>query len=51
MHKRLTHDVERGWNVNNGMDGELCSLTYTSVDDAAKCILEPGPGAIFSKQM
>ena len=39
----------KGASVNDGVSRELCSLTYASVDDAAKLVLEAGHGAILAK--
>ena len=35
--------------VNDGISQELCSLSYVSVDDAVRQILELGPGAMLAK--
>ena len=35
--------------VNDGVDPQLCSLSYTSVDDAVKCIVGLGSGALLAK--
>ena len=35
--------------VNDGISQELCSLSYVSVDDAVKQILELGPGTMLAK--
>ena len=48
---RLIMDLShpKGASVNDGVSRELCSLTYASVDDAAKLVLEAGHGAILAK--
>ena len=38
-----------GHNVNDGIDPELCSLHYTSVDDMATVAAELGQGALMTK--
>ena len=40
-----------GFSVNDGISKEQCSLklTYTSVDDVIKCILQLGQGALLAK--
>ena len=38
-----------GSSVNDGIDRELCSLKYVSVDDAVRSILGLGPGALIAK--
>ena len=34
-----------GFSVNDGIREELCTLTYVSVDDAARAVVEKGRGA------
>ena len=48
---RLIGDLSHpsGTSVIDGVSRELCSLTYASVDDAVKLILDCGPGAILAK--
>ena len=36
-----------GASVNDGINPDLCSLTYVSVDDAARLVVEAGKGAFF----
>ena len=38
-----------GHSVNDGIDGELSSLSYTSVDDVMRRVLEFGQGALMAK--
>jgi hypothetical protein len=38
-----------GLSVNDGIDPELCSLTYTSVDAVAKVVASYPPGALLAK--
>ena len=38
-----------GHSVNDGIDPELCSLHYTSVDDVATVAVELGQGALMTK--
>ena len=33
-----------GLSINDGIDKELCSLAYTSIDDVVKRILRQGQG-------
>ena len=35
--------------MNDGIDKELCSLFYTSIDDVVLCILKTGRGALLAK--
>ena len=35
-----------GRSVNDGISGEGCSLSYVSVDDAARMVLRRGPGVV-----
>ena len=35
--------------VNDGISKELCSLSYASVDDVVKCIIQVGQGATLAK--
>ena len=37
------------FSVNDGITKELCSLTYTSVDDVVACVLKAGKGALLAK--
>ena len=50
---RLIVDLSHpsGASINDGASRELCSLTYASVDDATKLVLEAGHGrgAILAK--
>ena len=48
---RLIVDLSypKGASVNDGVDPELCSLTYTSVDEAVQWILRRGRGALLAK--
>ena len=39
----------KGHSVNNGIESELCSLNYTSVDRAVQKILEMGVGTMTEK--
>ena len=39
----------RGNSVNDGIELEVCSLHYTSVDEACKRVVEYGRGAILAK--
>ena len=43
----LSHS--KGGSVNDGIDPLLCSLSYTSVDEAANAILELGKGVLLAK--
>ena len=38
-----------GGSVNDGIDPELCSLSYVSVDDVASCAVGLGRGALLAK--
>ena len=38
-----------GLSVNDGIDKELCSLAYTSIDEVVKCIISRGQGAMLAK--
>ena len=38
-----------GHSVNDGIDKELCGLSYVSVDDVVECILSTGTGALMAK--
>ena len=38
-----------GWSVNDGIDSDLCSLSYVSIEDAARAIVESGPGSKLAK--
>ncbi len=38
-----------GLNVNDGIDRELSSLSYISVDDVMRRVLELGRGALMAK--
>ena len=48
---RLIVDLSHpnGWSVNDGIQPELCSLSYTSVDEALHLILPLGPGTQLAK--
>ena len=48
---RLILDLSHpeNYSVNDGIDPELCSLSYTSVDHAAKMIVAQGKGALLAK--
>ena len=48
---RLILDLSssEGWSVNDGIDPELCSLSYVTVDDAAAAIVRLGRGAELAK--
>lgn len=48
---RLIVDLShpRGASVNDGIEKELCSLKYTSVDEAVRVIRELGPGTQLAK--
>ena len=35
--------------MNDGIDSEICSLSYVTVDEAAKAILLKGNGALLAK--
>ena len=35
--------------MNDGIDKELCSLSYTSIDDVMNCILVLGRGSLMAK--
>ncbi len=45
----LSHPKGTGMSVNDGIDPALCSLAYTSTDDAARRILDLGKGAMLAK--
>ena len=38
-----------GLSVNDGIDKDHCSLSYTSIDDVVKCIISQGRGAMLAK--
>ena len=48
---RLILDLSwpEGSSVNDGIDPDLCSLSYVSVDDAAKAVAAFGPGVRLAK--
>ena len=48
---RLIVDLShpKGSSVNDGIDPSLCSLSYTSVDEAANRILQLGRGTLMAK--
>ena len=50
-HWRLITDLSspHGHSVNDGIDKELCSLSYTSIDDVVNCILVLGRGSLMAK--
>ena len=39
----------KGMSINDGINAEYCSITYASVDDAVKMILELGQGTLLAK--
>ena len=48
---RLIVDLSspRGASVNDGIDPELCSLSYSSVDEAVRRVQQSGPWALMAK--
>ena len=48
---RLITDLSslKGSSVNDGVSPTLCSVSYASVDDAVRCILGLGGGALMAK--
>ena len=48
---RLIVDLShpKGASINDGIDPSLCSLSYTSVDEAANRVLQRGRGALMAK--
>ena len=48
---RLILDLSspEGASVNNGIEADLCSLSYVSVDDAAQVVAKLGEGALLAK--
>ena len=48
---RLILDLSHpeGNSVNDGIEPDLCSLTYTSIDDAVKLVLKMGKGTMLAK--
>ena len=38
-----------GFSINDGIDRELCSLKYVSVDDAVRSVVDLGPGTLIAK--
>ena len=48
---RLIFDLfsPRGHSVNDGIPKELCSMSYITVDDAVREILDVGPGSLLAK--
>ena len=48
---RLIVDLShpKGASVNDGIESELCSLSYTSVDAAVRIIMAMGPGVLLAK--
>lgn len=48
---RLILDLSspEGHSVNDGIDSDICSLSYVTVDDAAKAILQMGSGGLLTK--
>ena len=44
-----SHPLAAGASTNDGIDKELCSLSYTSVDARAQKILEVGHGTLMAK--
>jgi len=45
---RLITDLSfpNGSSINDGIDPQLCSLSYTSIDDAVRTIMRLGPGTV-----
>ena len=43
----LSHPESKS--VNDGIKPELCYLSYVSVDDAVRMVMELGPGALMAK--
>ena len=39
----------KGSSINDGIDSELCSLSYASIDDAVVTILQKGEGTLLAK--
>ncbi len=48
---RLIVDLSfpKGHSINDGIEPELCSLHYASVDDACKRVIVRGPGTLLAK--
>ena len=48
---RLILDLSspEGFSVNDGVDKDLCSLSYMSVDEVAERVVEVGKGALLAK--
>ncbi len=48
---RLITDLSnpRGGSVNDGISRDLCSMAYSSVDQAVQCIIRLGRGAVLAK--
>ena len=48
---RLIVDLSapEGFSVNDGIQKDLCSLTYTSVEEVVQCIIQLGRGAMLAK--
>ena len=48
---RLILDLSdpEGYSVNDGIDPDLCSLSYVSVDEAARAAAKLGRGALLAK--
>lgn len=48
---RLIVDLSspQGGSVNDGIDPKLCSLSYSSVDEAVARVRQCGPGALMAK--
>ena len=48
---RLILDLSspEGWSVNDGIDPDLCSLSYVSIEDAARAIVKSGQGSKLAK--
>ena len=38
-----------GWSVNGGIDSDLCSLSYVSIEDTVRAIVESGSGLKLAK--
>lgn len=48
---RLIVDLShpKGFSINDGIEPELCSLSYASIDDAVSIILQKGQGTLLAK--
>ena len=49
---RLIIDLStpNGHSLNDGIEKELCSLSYVSIDAVVECILHFEPGALLAKE-